>query len=637
VKKFHMNTESRSKHQQRTSLRNQTVRVARDYPWLVLDALKGAIGSHLSDKEASTLSRVIRERDVDGYLNLSASMGLQSINSVENSESWANHEVRVMLSSVLKKYPFDGDAEARKRAGIQMILLGEQCCSTFNRVGRRKLLGADDKVLNEAKWFIRKILGSSLPSKEELTRTARHGPGASTGTSSGNTSAFDKFAGYPYDVTARCFDHACDLLVSDERWYEAVKSDIRTQEGWPSYFHISKAYMAKRCFNIVKGNKITTVPKDARKERPIAIEPTMNMMLQLGVDGYIRKKLKPWGIDLDDQTKNQKLAYAGSIRMDYCSPATIDLAMASDTISLGVVKLLLPEPWFRYLCEIRSPMGTLPDGSKIRYSKLSSMGNGSTFAIESLIFGALMFGVTKCSLGYYPKEDVSIFGDDIICPEGCAPTLVQYLKLCGFHINREKSFLQGQVKESCGTDWFRGHSLRPVHLHDVPTVVGELFSDRNRITRWLTLHGYYTSEVQTSIDSLYHKWVPERFRALVGPVSDTEFDTYWHDSCSDWRKGSTRKYTQVYVGKALYARYKQRRLQARDFDFVKLSARLISQNESFVDPARLPHWMNPLRKQSASGSVFSVYETNSIRRGVRQRVWYELPSSYTSAEDLLLT
>jgi hypothetical protein len=412
--------------------------------------------------------------------------------------------------------------------------------------------------------------------------------------------------------------------------------ELLARNNWPTTYHLSRVFVLRNSFRIVEGNKITTVPKDARTERPIAIEPTINMMLQLAVDGYIRQRLKPWGIDLDDQSKNQKLALAGSIRMDYCSPATIDLAMASDTVSLGVAKFLLPEPWFRYLCTIRSPVGRLPDGSRIRYSKLSSMGNGSTFAIESLIFGALLFGVTKCSLGYYPKADVSIFGDDIIVPEGCARTLVQYLELCGFHINHEKSFLEGSVKESCGTDWYRGHSLRPVHLHDEPTVVGDIFSDRNRITRWLTLHGYYTSEVKTSIDSLFEKWVPERFLSVCGPVSDTEFDTYWHDECSDWRKASTRKYTQVYVGTALYARFKHRRLQARDFDFVKLSARLTSMPESFVDPTRLPHWMNPLRKQSAAGSVFDVYDTNRIQRGVRQRVWYELPSSYLSARELLV-
>jgi hypothetical protein len=353
---------------------------------------------------------------------------------------------------------FDGNSAIRKERAIQTVLLGEQCCSTFNRVGRRKLIGANDRVLNEAKWFIQKVIGSSLPSQEELTRTARHGPGASTGTSSGETSAYDKYSSFPYDVTSGCFDHACDLLVNDERWFEAVKSHIRTLHGWPSYYHISSAYVCRESFRIVKYNRITTVPKDARKERPIAIEPTINMMLQLGVDGYVRKKLKPWGLNLNDQTKNQRLALTGSMRLDYCSPATIDLAMASDTISLGIARLLLPEPWFRYLCAIRSPKGLLPDGSLIRYSKLSSMGNGSTFAIESLIFASILYGVTKTSLGYYPKDDVSIFGDDIICPEGCAPALVQYLKLCGFTINLENPSWKDRLKKAVvliGTEGIR--------------------------------------------------------------------------------------------------------------------------------------------------------------------------------------
>ena len=648
-----------------------------DYPWKVLGALNRAIGSHINDKDSAELREVISQKDISRYLSLSAHWGLQSINSGEESELRGDPAVRIMLASVVKKYQFDGDSDARKAAAIQTILTGEKTCSKFNRYGRKVLERApDDPVLVHAKHFVDRVLGSLLPNAGALTATSRHGPGASTGTESGQTSAFDKNVGWPYEVTARCLPHARMMIETDDRWRGALEASYRRKKRIPAWEILNQDLFWQEIFTVVDGNRITTVPKNALTERSIAIEPEMNMLLQLGVDGFVRKRLKAWGIDLDDQSKNQKLAYEGSLRCDFLAPATIDLASASDTISLGIAKLLLPTAWYGYMCDIRSPKGTLPDGTSLRFSKLSSMGNGDTFAMESLIFASLLFGVCKVVLGYYPREMVSIFGDDIICPEGCASILVRYLGLSGFQLNLDKSFLQGDVKESCGTDWYRGSSVRAVFLEDRPSVVSELFSDRNRLVRWLHLHGYATSDALACIDSLYTKWIPLPFRGIVGPYSDTEFDTYWHDACASFRRRTTGIHYGCYVHRALSSKYRLRQddrllspsekrgydnpesLQAAlekdgrsdGFDFLKLSARLAGGSAEPYDPSRdytfsglleytdLPHWMKPLQKQIASGSVFGVYDTNSIRRDVTQRVRPEkLPTSYLSAVELLFT
>lgn len=616
-------------------LQKQHVRIPRDYPWKVLSALNQGIGAHLAPKLRQQLEEVISTRNVDRYLGLADTWGLQSINSECDPDYRGNHEVRIMLASVMKKYQFLGDSEARKRAAIETVLQGERDCSAFNRKGRRVLKHSEhDPVFKEARRFIARVLGPDLPTQEIITKRARHGPGASTGSISGFVTKYDKYSHWPYDVTAGCLPHARKLIEADERWMAALDQDYRAKHGMLWFFEIDRDLFWSRVFTIVDGNKITTVPKNARTERSIAIEPEMNMMLQLGVDGFVRKRLKRWGINLDDQSKNQKLAYEGSLRSDFLSPCTLDLQSASDTISLGIAKSLLPEPWFRYMCDIRSPIGTLPDGKRLRFSKLSSMGNGDTFAVESLIFASLLFGACKATLGYYPRKMVSIFGDDIVCPEVTVPVLVRYLELSGFRLNLTKSFLSGDVKESCGTDWFRGYSMRPVHIDCAPTVVAELYSDRNRLLRWLHLNEYATLNAVEALDSLYQKWIPD-YLMVKGPYSDTEFDTYWHDDCSSWRMRSDG----TYRGRCLSTRYRTRKLcydplnGTDDFLFGSLAHNLVGNGHN-----KPMHWMTPLQISVLSGSVFSVYDTNSIRRGVnRQRKYWpsQMLTEYTSARDLL--
>lgn len=140
------------------------------------------------------------------------------------------------------------------------------------------------------------------------------------------------------------------------------------------------------------GNKVTTVPKNSKTDRVIAIEPLMNMYVQKGIGGAIRHSLRSVGINLNDQTSNQRLAREGSLQGKL---ATVDLSSASDSVSLLLVEELLPPDWVAAIKLCRSPCGVLPDGSVINYQKVSSMGNGFTFELESLIFWAACSSVCQ--------------------------------------------------------------------------------------------------------------------------------------------------------------------------------------------------------------------------------------------------
>jgi hypothetical protein len=278
--------------------------------------------------------------------------------------------------------------------------------------------------------------------------------------------------------------------------------------------------------NVVPGNKITFVPKSYETHRTIAIEPTMNLYLQLGVDGFFRSRLKRWSIDLDQQLKNRRLALRGSIADGVDSLVTLDLSMASDTISTSLCRHLLPLEWYDYLMKLRSPFGDL-DGKSIHYEKISSMGNGYTFALESLIFGALVYGAIKAMQGTVNMEDIAIFGDDIIVPKSTVSTVISVLKKAGFQLNIDKSFLKGPCRESCGADWFKGRPMRPVFLRKQPEHVKELFNDYNRLKRILDLRFGISN---SCVKDLIMKWIPTKFQTLKGPLSDEEFDTYIHTS-----------------------------------------------------------------------------------------------------------
>jgi hypothetical protein len=204
-------------------------------------------------------------------------------------------------------------------------------------------------------------------------------------------------------------------------------------------------------------NRITTVPKTSLTDRTIAAEPMGNLPFQLAVDTYLKPLLRSrWGIDLEDQSRNQEAARLGSITGEL---ATIDLSMASDTLSLNTVLALFPEDWCEVLMRLRSPCykGIFGYGT---YSKFSSMGNGFTFVLETIIFTAFCRAVGS--------SEYRVYGDDIVIETNLYTSLLELLKYFGFVPNTEKSFSTGPFRESCGADFIDGVNVRPFYYRASP-------------------------------------------------------------------------------------------------------------------------------------------------------------------------
>lgn len=261
-------------------------------------------------------------------------------------------------------------------------------------------------------------------------------------------------------------------------------------------------------YSVVPGSRLTFVPKNAKTDRPICVEPLMNGFMQTGVGSLIKSRLKKSGCDLTRQARNQRKAWQGSLTNDI---ATVDLSSASDTIAYSVVLEMLPYEWFDLLDSLRSPCFTY-EGTAYPFEKFSSMGNAYTFELESLIFLAVTRAVVESQKG--DIRSVSVYGDDITCPSSCYPLLKTLLGKLGFRVSESKSFIHGPFRESCGKDYFLGNNVRPIYLKSVPSP--------QSLMVWL--NGIHRAAGPGLEDPVLRSWyfalrslLPKPFQALKGP------------------------------------------------------------------------------------------------------------------------
>jgi len=266
----------------------------------------------------------------------------------------------------------------------------------------------------------------------------------------------------------------------------------------------------------------TFVDKDALKKRSIGIGPNGGVYLQKARGAIIRRRLKRWGIDLDDQTPNQDLAYLGSVSN---SVATIDLASASDTVNIGVVRYLLPTDWFIALNSVRSRCVKFDAvGFEGPTAKFSAMGNGFTFELETLIFFSLAKAVDEALNS--AQGPLRVYGDDIVCHTACSGVLVELLSYCGFVTNARKTYVTGPFRESCGMDVFLGLDVTPIrYKRGWDSKLEDYFLLYNQVLR---LHRSFgtTSKFGSLLVGLYRS-VNYRYRFAVPPSfgDDTGFKT----------------------------------------------------------------------------------------------------------------
>lgn len=248
---------------------------------------------------------------------------------------------------------------------------------------------------------------------------------------------------------------------------------------------------------LCEGSRFSFVPKDVGTSRLIAIEPALNMFYQLGFGRLLEQGLKTtFGLDIAAQPQiNQFSAWFGSVTN---SLSTIDLSEASDSISNKMLAWALPKEVYLLLQRFRSPKGLLA-GKQVELNMVSTMGNGYTFPLETLIFSCCVISAIQ-SYGYRPERpgrDLDtdnpadrnrlgywgVFGDDIICHRNVTDRVLRLLGLLGFKVNRDKSYVDGPFRESCGRDYYLGHDVRGVYIKTLATE-GARYAAINALNVW---------------------------------------------------------------------------------------------------------------------------------------------------------
>lgn len=257
-----------------------------------------------------------------------------------------------------------------------------------------------------------------------------------------------------------------------------------------------------------RGNHFFSVPKDSKKNRGCCKEALGSVSLQLALGQILRGKLADRGIDLNrGQDTHAKLARSAS--SGECDLATIDLSNASDLIAYKVVKLVLPQIWFSVFDSLRAPF-TFIEGKWQKLEKFSSMGNGFTFELETLLFWTL---VETCQDLLGIDTDVSVYGDDMIMSND--KTLQGLLKnvftFFGFEINSQKSYSEGPFRESCGGDFFLGQAVRPYFQKKYPTSPADWFALHNGLVR------LDRPELTALARDYCLQQLPSRLRKIRGP------------------------------------------------------------------------------------------------------------------------
>lgn len=370
-----------------------------------------------------------------------------------------------LRNSFLKKYVQPGSDQNLDNVALRKFLLSQRTCSRwtpdYNSYYSDIVMSAREKLHSR---LLSGPLQSPVVCLSDCFDKLRPGPGASLKTK------FTDFVGKVFSSKLSTYD-----LGIWEFYKQTLPTTWRVAEDMRER-HYGGAVE-------VPASRLTFAPKSSTESRVINTEANINMMYQLALGTQIEAVLKKfYQIDLSKQPDiNRSMAHKGSIDGSF---GTIDLSSASDTISEGFVRLMLPPSVFRALDTVRAKCVQLPSGELLRLSAFSTMGNGFTFPLQTLLFASVVEAVLdSMKIPYSNARTYSVFGDDIICPQKAFHTVCKCLEWCGFTVNDTKSFNSGCFRESCGKDFFKGHDVRGVYLRKLSheTHVYSLF---NRLCRY---------------------------------------------------------------------------------------------------------------------------------------------------------
>lgn len=413
----------------------------------------------------------------------------------KKSPFWHHKDIAVttLLGSIFKKFE-DPNPEADANALSKFLAVNKAAGSW--KIATDRIQTWDEEVLGVLKRrlddFFHPAGDLLVPSLDALFHEGDLGPGAN-------------LLGRGGDFYTKMF--SSKLTVTSLELYRSYRRSIATLPSWALAENHRLSTMGGPL--VVEGNRTSCVPKNVDISRTICTEPTLNMWYQLGLGNLIRHRLVQFfGIDLSTVAEvNREMARSGSVESNdnslvggtigseksdtFC---TIDLESASDSMSTAMLREVLPKWVYDLLMFLRSPITRLPDGSRVELNMVSTMGNGFTFPLQTALFSCIVAAV-------YEQEGItlrrvnstnpnfSVFGDDIIIVRKVYDRVCRLLSLLGFVVNADKSFYEGPFRESCGSDFYKGHFVRPAYIRRLDGVQ-DTYVAFNKLIRWASVHGF---------------------------------------------------------------------------------------------------------------------------------------------------
>jgi len=523
-----------------------------------------------------------------------------------------------LLKSILKKFRGKKTADADNLA-LQKFLESNAKCNRPNAIDVNGLTEIQAVAIGEAKkwiydfWFDRS--GEYLIDTDKILAGIGTGPGASIG------AIGDSF----YQKVA------CSRLTgTNSQLFSLYKRACSKFSLWSETEKIRSDHMGG--FVAVDSNKLSYAAKYAEISRTICTEAMLNMLIQQGVGTAMEELLEAkCNIKLaDQQVLNAELARIGSLTGEF---GTIDLSSASDTISLGLVRELLPNYIAGWLSTCRSPNTLLPNGEKVQLHMVSSMGNAFTFPLQTILFSSVVQGCYR-ALGIAPvnnstgpvrkdsddftslKDEVrqrwelgrrpgnwGVFGDDIIVRREAYDLVVNLLERFGFTVNLDKSYNEGPFRESCGSDFWNGGNVRGVYCKRLDSSQ-DCYSLINRLNVWSANHGIPlpttiryllgTTYLEQTSRAKARTQAPRKRRLEFLPVPPWESDTAGikvpevalikhplrHQASKGLKDGKGR-FREDLQGSYVYARHMAKQ---KSLDLVDLESRPLRHNKGWNNP-----------------------------------------------------
>lgn len=458
----------------------------------------------------------------------------------------------------------------KRRACLDALVFMEDHCRTVNGVWDGGIPACSERdALLQVRHNIYRVLGASPPTLDKLPLTL--GPGAT----------YDCRSGTPVDGKL----HKNGGITSTPQLARRVGA-------------ISSTIPGLDCYHLVPGARFATVPKTALTDRPIEVPPTFNAMVQRAYGKAIRRCLfTRTGINLrtaQDRHKEILAARSGDF-------ATIDFESASDSIAHNVIVHLFPERWVDALDDARCHR-VLIDDKWVELERFSSMGNGFTFEVMTL----LLWAAAKAVGSVEPL----VFGDDVIIERELHDRFIALTRVLGFKVNSEKTFFDGPFRESCGYDVFGGLCVTPFRIRkrDFSHPL-DLVWLHNEIVCWSERTGI-TVGVKAACHSL-RRLFP--MRPLLGPLS--RGDRWFSDNQDAARPSVKRAWNRLgtlqWEGVLVKGWF-------RDFRMVEKPCR---------DPGLLRRNITP----AYSASLKDVYDSVSVPKGPGCEGYDSPPQGYTVA------